>query len=328
MKSIKYICAQPDELYFAWQVEVMLDNFLSVGIDPGDIHIVVGIQKHVGEWWYKLIEKYVGVGFFFYDLTWMTIGRMDTNLYYAPAIRPYILHKHWKRFPTMKEEIIFYHDCDILFTRTPDFSKFLNDDIWYMSDTRSYIGASYIKSKGEHIYSEMCKIFGIDPTIPIENEYNSGGAQYIMKEVDWRFWRRVQFSCESLYSFLSNSGTDIQSWTADMWTLLWWAWREGYKTKIDPYLNFSMATDTWPKWDKNLIYHNAGAVKEHDGKLFIKDQYRSKLPYNQDNNYDSQFCSHRYFDKVIETGRNSYLIDKQPDVQDLLNQCKSIFIGI
>jgi hypothetical protein len=325
---MKYISAQPDELYFAWQVEVMLDNFLSVGILPSDIHILVGIKKHIGNWWPKLIEKYDGVGFFFYEDELLTAGRMDKTLYYPPAIRPYILFKHWKRFPELEREIIFYHDSDILFTSKSDFSKFLNDDIWYVSDTRSYIGASYIRSKGENIYLEMCKIVGIDPIIPIENEHNSGGAQYLMKNVNWRFWRLVQYVSENIYKYLSSSGSDIQSWTADMWSLLWLAWRDGYKTKIDRYLDFSMATDTWPKWDKNLIYHNAGAVSEHEGKLFIKDQFRHKLPYMEENPYDNDFCSYYYFDHVIKTGKNSCLIEKKPDVQTLIEQCKTIFIGI
>lgn len=320
---MKYICSQPDELFYAWQVEVMLDNFLSVGITPGDIHIVVGINKHIGIWWTKLIEKYDGVGFFFYN-----DGRESFRRNYPPSIRPYILNTHFERYKELYETPIFYHDCDILFTAKPDFSRFLNDDIWYMSDTISYIGAEYIRSKGDEIYKMMTDVLNINPQIPINNESISGGAQYLMKNIYRYFWMHVYIESERLYKHLSLIDSDIQKWTSDMWALLWLAWKFSHKTKIDPYFSFSMATDTWPKWEKNLIYHNAGAVKEHEGKLFIKDNFRNTLPYSNENPYDDEFCSYNYFQHIIETGKNSCLIDKQPDLQTMIDQCKSIFIGI
>ena len=154
MKSLKYISAQPDELYFAWQVEVMLDNFLSHHIPAGDIHIIVGIDKTPSEWWHKLIERFPGVGFYFYK---------DERLHkqYAPSIQPHILAKHFERFPELSKDAIFYHDCDMLFTRDPRFENLLEDDIWYVSDTRSdYLSSQYILSKGDHVLKGMCSFAG------------------------------------------------------------------------------------------------------------------------------------------------------------------------
>ena len=297
----------------------MLDNFLSVGIDPNDIHVVVGIQKHIGLWWNKLIEKYEGVQFFFYR-------DLRRRKKYSPSIRPHILSEHWYRFPELEKDTIFYHDCDILFTRSPNFGNLLTDNIWYLSDTRSYIGAEYVKSKGKHIFESMCSILGIDKSIPEINEEVSGGAQHILKHVSSIFWKDVEYYSEELYQYLSSIDSDIQKWTSDMWALLWTAWKYGYETKIDSYLDFSMATDTWPKWNNKLIYHNAGAVPEHEGILFRKDSYRDKLPYSEKNPYDKQFCSKIYFDHVIETGKNCCLKEEEPDLQNLIDQCKSIFI--
>jgi len=313
MNNIQYISAQPDELFYAWQVEVMLDNFISVGIDQRDVHILVGIQKNVGQWWFTLIEKFKDVAFFFYP---------DTRLskVYPPSIRPHILYKHWERFPWLTDYPIFYHDCDMLFTRTPDFSKFLNDKTWYLSDTRSYIGADYIRSKGDNIFNNMCQKLNIKNSVVIEREDCSGGAQYLMKDIFSSFWKRVEIKSESLYSYLNALDSDIQKWTADMWALLWSAWFYNYTTKIDPYLNFSMATDTWPKWDRNLIFHNAGVVPEIKDKLFLKDDFRAILPFTDVNLYDPQFCSYKYFNKIIQTGKKSCLKPAEPD----MNQ--SIFI--
>ena len=37
---IRFICAQPSELYFVWQVEVMLNNFIEMGVDLQCVDIV------------------------------------------------------------------------------------------------------------------------------------------------------------------------------------------------------------------------------------------------------------------------------------------------
>lgn len=316
---MKYICAQPDELYYAWQVEVMLNNFLSVGIINKDIHVVVGINKNIGEWWYKLIQKYGEVGFYFYEDT-------RESKKYPPSIQPHILNKHWERFPWLYFENIFYHDCDIVFTKVPIFSYLLKDNCWYFSDTISYIGYDYIISKGTEVYKGMCKVMNIHEDIPKQNRFDSGGAQHIMKKVTSSFWKRVETKSEDMYEYLSSTDSDIQKWTAGMWALLWTGWYWGYKIKINHGLNFSMATDTWPKWNKNCIYHNAGVVQEHKGKLFIKEDFRSILPYGSSNIYDKQFCSHYYFNEIMKTGEKTCLNLKKSNYDDLLNEVKSIFL--
>lgn len=320
MSKLKFISAQPDELYYAWQVEVMLDNFLSIGISGEDIHIVIGIQKNIGEWWYKMIEKYPSVGFYFYNDT------RETKIY-PPSIRPHILNKHWDRFAYLYNSPIFYHDCDMLFTRKPDFSKLIKGDTWYLSDAKSYIGYDYILSKGNDVFYKMLSILNLNQYVVRNNDKSAGGAQYLMKNVTSSFWKRVEDKSVELYDFFNSIDSDIQKWTSDMWALLWSAWYYKYDTKIDSYLNFSMATDTWPKWDKNLIYHNAGAVREHEGKLFIKDKFRGSLPYSDSTQYDSQFCSYRYHQQIIKTGENSCLKPKEIDMNVLLESVKSIFIN-
>ena len=42
-------------------------------------------------------------------------------------------------------KLFFYHDSDILFRKFPDFSKMIQDDQNYLSDTIGYIGSRYIK---------------------------------------------------------------------------------------------------------------------------------------------------------------------------------------
>ena len=65
MNKIKYICVQPRLLYYAWQVEVMLNNFLNNNISPYDIDVLVAWNPnddtnniHNVTPWFKLKEKY------------------------------------------------------------------------------------------------------------------------------------------------------------------------------------------------------------------------------------------------------------------------------
>jgi len=44
--SIRYVSAQPATLYYAWQVEVMLNNFMEMGVNPNQVDIVM----LEGEW--------------------------------------------------------------------------------------------------------------------------------------------------------------------------------------------------------------------------------------------------------------------------------------
>lgn len=321
MSNVKYICVQPRLAYYAWQLEVMLNNFIKHGISPGDIQVLVAYSPDqndrtnhpdVVDLFTKLMNKF-NTGFFFYR---------DTRVMpqYISSIRPNILKQHFKYFPHLKNENIFYHDCDVVFTKPPDFTKFLNDNIWYLSDTVSYVGAKYIISKGDDIFSTMCNIIGIDEKIPKIMESNSGGAQYLLKGVDSDFWEKVEIDCEKLYKFflqdepkkmaLNPNYHPIQKWTSDMWAVLWNAWYFNHETRVDPYFNFTWATDPISKWNENLIYHNAGVVSR--GSLFFKGDYINILPYNIENTFDPNFAAYKYFGEIMDSKKDSCLIYQSP----------------
>ena len=315
---MKYICVQPRLVYYAWQLEVMLNSFLKHGVDRNDIHILVAYSpdqndrtnhQDVVDLYTKLINKFHGVKFLFYKDT-------RVNPSYISSVRPNILKKHFANFPELEKEVIFYHDCDIVFTKPPDFSKFLNDKIWYMSNTEGYIGSRYIKEKGEDIFQSMCKIVGIDPKIPKIMESNSGGAQYIMKNLTSAFWEKVEMDSESLYKFFLEDEPKkmtenpryhpIQKWTSDMWAVLWNAWYFEHETKVDKYLTFTWATEMVESWNENLVFHNAGVVNM--GDHFYKGVFMNSLPYSLENTFNPKFASYNYFLEIMETAKNSCLL--------------------
>lgn len=319
-----FICAQPCIIYYAWQVEVMLDNFTELGIhEKFDIHILIAYDDYVIELsknanlFHKLAWKFRGVAqFFFY------CDSRPQPIHYISSIRPNVLYQHFYANPELSQRVFFYHDCDIVFTKYPDFleSYCSNDDNnWYASDTISYIGHNYIKSKGQVVLDAMLSKFGISESFIQERESQSGGAQYVMKGVDWRFFQKVQVDCEVLFKDITMLNNELkkenpeyhelQIWCSDMWALLWNAWMRGYKTNVVPELDFAWATDNIRAWDEKYIFHNAGVTEETKNEMFFKSDFRSSLPYDIiEENYDNQRASFKYVEQIKKTASKTCLI--------------------
>jgi hypothetical protein len=318
MQNLRYICVQPRLLYYAWQVEVMINNFIKHGINPNNIEILVAwnpndlttsVQANVDAW-NKLAAHYNNVKFFFYQDT------RQHPIHYISSVRPNILKQHFKAYPELKFDAIFYHDCDIVFTKPPNWNKFLHDRIWYISNTNSYINSDYILSKGQDVYDKMCKIIGINSLIPKLMNSNSGGAQYILKYIDAEYWEKVEKDSEQLYyqiTQLNNqkkaadpSHHELQIWCADMWAVLWNGWLRESETKVIPEMDFSWATDPIRRWEETTIFHNAGVVGV--GDKFYKGIYQNILPYNIEDSFNKDYCSSLYFNEIKETAQKSCLI--------------------
>lgn len=305
------MCVQPAIDYYTWQVEVMIHNFKKYGVNPNNIDIVCSITNdQIPYNWQLLASVHSDVRFFFYN-------DERVNPVYVSSVRPHILKKHFTKHPYLKDEAIFYHDCDMIFTRTPDWSKFLEDEVWYLSDTRFYIGANYIKTKKFGLYENMCDIIGIDPKIPEENEVDSGGAQYIMKNIDSTYWEKVEQDSEKLYSYFMEHLKEhphtpeyhpIQMWTSDMWAVLWNAWYFGHTTKVVPEMNFAWPTQGLDMWNSCTLFHNAGVVGTTD-KMFFKGIYQNKLPYDISlDEFDPTRSSIKYAEEILETSTTSCLV--------------------
>lgn len=291
-RKMTFICAQPDVPYFHWQVEVLIHNFMKNGINPNWIEILFSYDDSVSKEGRELANKYPFVRFFFYKKTEIE------NYGYIPILRPDILEQHFRKYPQLSEEIIFYHDSDIIFREIPDFNSLINDDIWYLSDTVSYIGSNYIKSKSDQLLSDMCNIAGVSRELVEANNSNSGGAQYLMKNIDHLFWRDVKFVTLDLYKYMSDreekeraklslneleTYNPIQKWCADMWGVLWCGLKRGNEIRLSDELSFSWGS-SWgiDEWNKHKIMHNAGVTNNCDGKCFYKGDYINKSPWTED----------------------------------------------
>lgn len=301
------ICAQPTIKYYAWQVEVMLTNFRSLDIhNHFDVHVLFAYNESLDtveddlSWGKSVENSFPEFSFYYYNDT-------RRNISYISSIRPHILKKHFKQHPHLSRVSIFYHDCDIIFTKFPDFIANMSDDDenWYVSDTISYIGYEYVVSKGVDVLEAMCAIIGIHPELVKERESQSGGAQYLMKGVDWMFFEKVERDCERLFRDISLLNThkkqtdpyhhEIQIWCADMWAVLWNAWMRGYRTNIATEMDFCWATDSIDRCGQTYIFHNAGVTSDNRSSLFYKYDFKDRLPYGTEDTYDDSKASHFYF---------------------------------
>ena len=297
---LKLISAQPATNYYAWQVEVYLNNFISNGYDPLIIQVVGCYVDKIPDSWNRLIDRFEDVGFYLY--------KNDTiNLEYAPAIQSYMLKKHWDAHPHLSGHACFFHDADFLFTRHFDFTSFLNDSVWYLSDTISYIGADYIKSKSEDVLNHMCNTVRIKRDVVERNQENSGGAQKLMKNVTSEYWESVYNTSIELYAALKEVAhfkrdTDphgIQIWTASMWAELWTAWKMGFETRVPKEFDFCWATCHISRWDEVSFFHNAG-VGDSKSDMFFKADYIDSYPYGIDIKISKDRCSINYLKAIHE----------------------------
>lgn len=282
-----FISAQPDELYFLWQLKLQLFNFNSLHIDAGNVHVLIGYNpsKGLNPLFKQFIETNREARFFVYPDT-------RESKTYASSIRPHIIAKHFENNPDLQEAAIFYHDADVIFRECPAWEPLLQDDTWYASDTRSYLSGSYILSTaGEDVMDKMCAVVGILPEVVKENDRNAGGAQYLLKGVSVDFWKKIERDCERMFSTIKpltarkgvydkkeNKGT-FDPWCTDMWVIWWNALLSGKDFKIHPALDFCWATSPVEEWERCTMLHYTGGVDRGDKRYFRKSDYSFYPPF-------------------------------------------------
>jgi len=297
MKDLRFICAQPDDTYYTWQVHLWLESLKEIGeIDKAIVLIFTPASRAFNDKWQKIVDLYPEAEFNFYKDEENDVSKLLGI--YIPVLRPWLLWKYFKDHPEMSEKAIFYCDSDILFTDKFDIKKFLEDDINYLSDTNSYINAKYFDSKvhqvlpekleeykNRDILSEIASVIGIDRQIAEANNEHSGGAQYLLKNIDYNFWSKVMNDCILIRTYLQKINREFfkseaegfQSWCADMWAVLWNLWLRDQETKVVSELDFAWGPDPISKLDRCSIYHNAGIVAPEQGGMpcFYKGKYHS-----------------------------------------------------
>lgn len=293
MDNLIFLNAVPHNVYFQWQEEVFITNARKHGISD-KVHIIVWYPPGSTEFpaWEKIQQKYPEVRFFFYKDEGVNLGL------YIPQLRPHSLKKHFKIMQEeYKDKVFFYHDSDIIFNYLPDFDTLCKDSICWQSDTSSYLDYSYLTSKEVQgkmtpgiIVNEMARIGGISPEVIKGYDKRTGGAQYILKGIDYTFWEEVEQMCLDIRTRFyygvpgsvnkenfTSENEGLQSWCADMWAMNFALWKRGKITDITPQLDFCWATNDIETYNRKPIFHNAGVVGPNQD-LFFKGSYINSSP--------------------------------------------------
>jgi len=331
MKQLKFICAQPDDTYYTWQVHLWIESLRKIGhSDKAIVLIFIPSFREKNQKWQQIIDLYPEAEFVFYKDVDNEVSPLLST--YIPVLRPFCLRNYFKDYPDMEDKAVFYCDSDVVFTESFNIDKFINDDVNYLSDTNSYINASYFDSKERDVLPEkleeykqmdilddLAKKIGISREIAEANNDHSGGAQYLLKGVDAEFWNKVMISCiiirKELQSinkkFFKDENSGFQSWCADMWAVLWNIWRINGKTKNIPELEFSWSSDNIDKLKRTGILHNAGITDNFMGgayPAFYKGTYHTgkdpfKDPHLQvvlNDETSRKHCTHYYLLQLLE----------------------------
>lgn len=321
--------ATPHDLYFAAEVEVQLNNFRKFGYTKYMQILVFEIDGGpYREYWDKLAERYTEVQFYFYEIP----AIKNLLVIYPQVCRPAMLKLHYTRFPELEKQTIWYIDSDVLLTKPIDFSKYLNDDICYLSKT-DYISHNYFDSKRKDVWpfrlaaydqrdvlQELCQIVGVDKQVVIDNVDSTGGCQYLLKGINSSFWTDLEKNCIELRlaalnlnaEFFPSEEKGLQSWAiGDMCGLLWNLWKRGLQVQCPDEFDFNWASTPIEEYDEHAIFHNAGVSgkwMEMNGekvKMFHKGDIRlrtSSLTFFDLTYQDitDKYCTCKYVEAIMD----------------------------
>jgi len=335
MRELKFLCVQPDDDYYIWQVHLWLNSLKTIGhIEKAIVLIFTPDFRELNVKWKDLEILFPEAEFTYYKDEHKLSKLLGL---YIPILRPYTLMRYFKDKSKMSEKAIFYCDCDILFTEKFDISSFIQDEVCYLSNTLSYINATYFDSKikdvkpemleeykTKDILQEVTEMVGINREMAEKWNLHSGGAQYLLKNVDYKFWDKVITDCIKIRTYLQrinkqffeNENKGFQSWCADMWAVLWNLWLLDKETKVVKEMDFAWASDPISKLENVGILHNAGITSSLQGDIpvFYKGTYhQGKSP-----------LSDPYLEEVLNNEKSKtlsswYYADKLSKLKDIHN---------
>lgn len=333
-KDVILITAQPINEYFIWQNHLYIESCIEQGFKEEQIHILLYHPpgRVFNKNWNKLKEYYSNINIFVYQ----DKGIASNLSVYIPVLRPHILWQHFEALPELENKTIIYTDCDILWTNKLNIKHLLSDDVNYVSNASSYLNWDYfnnkykdvLEHKKEEAYKrnfieEICNIVGISESIVLENNLNTGGVQYILKNISSKFWKKVEKDVITIRKHLLNVNKEffesenkgIQSWCADLWAVQFNLWLLEKETKVTKELDFAWATDDISKLKNTGILHNAGIASEVQNgiNVFYKGKYHNGLNPFKDEHLEiiindklsQNLCTWYYTNKLLEL-KNKY----------------------
>lgn len=277
---MRYILAQPAQLRFQWELDVVLTNIYSLD-EEADIVCLFALSPYEdGQTVINHIaSRYPRLEIHAYEDT-----RGDKS--YAPTVRPFLWYCYLSENPDREKDTYFQIDSDVIFRELPDWSKVKpTPKVWYGSDCSGYIDYEYLRTRrnGEAIVDGFAQLMDIDRSVIEKTE--GVGAQWVLCQPTAEYWLKVYNDSVKLYYMLEPISSDIQKWTAEMWAQLYAAPYFGIEQRISPELDFCRPTDNVKMWELTKILHNAGVVGEAAEYAFYKGKYVNETPFHESHEY-------------------------------------------
>lgn len=293
---MKYLLAQPASLRFQWELDVVLTNIRSLDKSTPIVVLFLRNDPDVVD---HIKSRYEGLEVHAY------VDKRINNGY-AATVRPYLIHRYLEEFPEAEKETYFQIDSDVIFRELPDFSTMpLQERTCWASDCSGYIDYEYLitRQKGEQIVEKFSEILNI--SVETIRKTPGGGAQWLYSNPTSKLWWHIWQDCDLLYQYLQPLNSDIQKWTAEMWSQLFNMVKFGWEVKLSPELDFCRPTDDVKMWDLVKILHNAGVTGESANYLFYKGKYDQNTPFNEDLSWVRRDKAGKRYAEAIETVYNN-----------------------
>lgn len=279
MELMKYLLAQPANMRFQWELEVVITNILSLDSEARIVVLFLEESVHSPAVIKFFREKYPMLEVHSYNDD-------RTRINYPPTVRPYLVWRYLSEDKAREEGAYFQIDSDIIFRKLPDFSKMpLDSKVCWCSDCSSYIGYDYLISRqqGPFIVDKFSEIL----SIPVEKirATPGGGAQWLMVKPTAQMWYHIWQDSQILYDIIITIKSDLQKWTAEMWAELFNLVKFGWEIRLSPELDFCRPTDPLVKWYQTKILHNAGVTEPLARTLFFKGKYDHRTPFGDNLSY-------------------------------------------
>lgn len=287
---------------FVWETETQLFNLSKYGL-ADKFRLLIFLPAYQREFlkeWKELEIRYPEAKFFYYTDVQNKVTDLMVNYDYVPIHRLCSLEKHFKDHPELQKSAVFYLDSDVIFISEPPIASYIDDDVNYLSDTKTYLNEAYLSSKIKDVIPEKeeqykkaniidraARFAGLTiHDIRAENE-NTGGAQYLLKDMTPKFFSECIDLCLKIRIFfqtinqeffpgatrVDKENNGIQSFCADMWAIQWNLWKHKLPSQTPEWMNFAWATDGIEALGGKFLLHNAGITS--DSSIRITDSKKS-----------------------------------------------------
>lgn len=213
-----------------------------------------------------------------------------TEKVYNAAMKPWLVGKWLVAHPGHIDTPFTLIDPDAIPTRP------LHLDVtptrWVGTDTDSYTGPGYLKSK-PGVWDALCALVGVDPATA---DRPGVGAQITATGQPGEFWETVAAKSIEAHAMMTAGGTDVQAWCAEMYVTALECARRGIDLDPDPAYAMTWADGPASGWGTTGFHHSAGVTAEN-GRDFCKLTHQSS-PWGKPLDVHPESASARYVDLI------------------------------